>query len=297
MDELKLTIDDEQKELLARNLPEDFHTFVRKQALNRRDVGSRKQNHEWWIKLGEVVSSLEVANDPSFRVRGGILNHLMKVLDVYFAMKASVDQLINTKEVLTEINKLDRAIRSVALTLKNESRDKLIAERNALTDISEIGNQSGAFLRAKQIDEKIAIAHQMVLFMSAELEDVMGYFKYKGGLITGSGRRKNDYSIHYLVFALGELFQDVKGSNASVMVSFNDDDQPTSKFWSFFETFCQNCDPALIKEFDGNFAQTTKTICRRYQRATYSVKSLTSRPDTQTLLDFMVAVHKVKSAR
>lgn len=292
-----MVIDADQKELLARNVPEDFKAFVRKQADNRCNSGIRNHNNETLIRLGEVVGFLEIADDPSFKIRGGTVNRLTKVLDVYFAMKASVDQLINTKEVLSEISKLDRAIRSVALTLKNDARDRLVVERNVLTDISQIGNKSEAFESAKQIDERIAIAHQMILHMSTELEGVKSYFKYKGGLISGSGRRKNDYSIHYLVFALGGIFQDVKGSDASVMVSFNDDDLPTSKFWSFLEAFCQNCDPALIRVFEGNFAQTVKTICRRYQKAGYSVEELTNKPDTQSLLDFMVAVHKVKSAR
>lgn len=297
MDKRELVIDADQTELLARNVPEDFNKFVRKQAKNRNDSGSRNHNNETLIRLGEVVGSLKITDDSNFMIRNRIVNRLTTVLDVYLAMKASVDQLINTKEVLREILRLDAAIESVALSLKNDARDSLIVERNALSDISEIGNDSKSFCDANQIDERIAIAHQMILHMSTELKYVRSYFKYKGGLVSGSGRRKNDYSIHYLVFALGEVFQDVKGSDASVMVSFNDDDLPTSKFWSFFEAFCQNCDPELIRVFEGNFAQTVKTMCRRYQKADYSVKQLTNKPDTQTLLDFMVAVHKVKSAR
>lgn len=297
MDRTELQIDEDQMELLTRNVPTDFKSFVKKQSDRRRSGGNSNQIDESLIRFGEVISSLEISNDPNYRIRGATANRLMKILDVYLAMKASVDQLINTKEVLMEINKLDRAIKSVALSLKNDARDHLITERNLLSDISEVGDCSDDFNRSKQIDEKIAIARQMTLKMSAELKGVKDYFKYKGGLISGSGRRKNDYSLHYLVFALGGVFQDVNGTDVSVMVSFNDDEEPTSKFWSFIRSFCENCDPDLMKEFSGNFAQTVKNICRRYQKADHSVSELTDRPDTQRLLDFMVVVHRAKSRK
>lgn len=297
MDGTDLHIDEDQMELLARNVPANFKSFVHRQAKFRREINDRNHKNKDPLRINDFMIHLFDDECTNYKRRNGTANYLVKVFDVYFAMKASVDQLINTKEVLTEISKLDRAIKSVALSLKNEARDHLITERNLLSDISEVGDCSDDFKRSQQIDERIAIAHQMTLKMSAELKDVKDYFKYKGGLISGSGRRKNDYSLHYLVFALGGVFQDINGPDASVMVSFNDDEEPTSKFWLFIRSFCENCDPELMKEFSGNFAQTVKNICRRYQKADHSVSELTNRPDTQRLLDFMVVVHRAKSRK
>lgn len=287
-------VDPALKELLAKNVPAKFNRSVETVGKKRSEEYSTNQQEEDF-RFCEVVRCLHPS--PSFKNQQVLSGKLRPILNVYLAMKQTVDQVVDPKSVSKELLSLVAKLQTVEARLRNDARDRVLMERLEIKDISALGHDSKAFGAAGQIDEKIAVAHQSISHMLREIGVLNSYFEYKTDQLSGRGRRKNDYSVHYMVFALADLFLEVGKIDGAIMVSFNDDDEPTSAFWELIKTFCYHLDRELEKEYKGNFPEMIKTMCRRYQKSDYCTKRLTAYPDTQLLLGFMSAVHLSKSKK
>jgi hypothetical protein len=288
----KFEVDPEFKELLARNVPADFERVVG--GLRNKLAKELAENrHKVDLGFDEIVKCLH--RSPSPKDIKNLRGKLFKILSLYLAMKQSVDHVINPKEVSKEIDSLKAKLQTVEARLRNDQRDQLLVERLEIEDIVELGNSLQAFRGAGHIDERVVVTRLFIENTLKELSEMQSYFRYKADKVSGPGRRKNDYSIHYMIFALADLFNDVGEVDGAIMVSFNDDDEPISAFWILVKTFCDHLDWDVEKEYRGKFPEFIKTLCRRYQKTEYSTGKFTSRPDTQLLLDFMSVVHELKS--
>lgn len=292
--ETEFRIDATLRELLARNVPKKFNKSVESIETKQLEEYSANQREEDF-RLGEIVRCLHPS--PSYKNTTVLIDRLRPILHVYLAMKQTVDQVVDPQSVSKELRSLEAKLQTVEVRLRNDTRDRILLERLDKEHISDLGYNLKAFRNAGQIDEKITIAHLSVEDMLLKTREINSYFQYKADQVSGSGRRKNDYSVHYLVFALADLFREVGKIKGSIMVSFNDDEEPTGAFWKLVKTFCDHLDSNLKKEYKGNFPEMIKTLCRRCQKANYPTTQFTAHPDTQLLLDFMSVVHQTKSRK
>lgn len=139
---------------------------------------------------------------------------------------------------------------------------------------------------------------QYILEVEKNLSQMSSFFNYKAGLIQKTGRKLNDYSLHYLVFSLGDIFESYGKMTGSAMVSFDRiTEEPIGNFWNLVDSYCENFDSSLqeLTERETNFAEKIKRLCRRRNDINFDTSGLSQNPDTQRLLDFMQAVEKSKT--
>lgn len=306
-----VSVNDEAKKHLARNVPVDFAGYCTQIAKRfESDSPSRSQRdrnndrrlvvrrHTELRKICDHEDDLnnDELNEFSDRIFGIAIR--------YEALLTSVDRSIEPGKIHKRLTQVTAKMRNAIGFLEDETRDKIVCEMMGLDGIDELRKTLDAFETAPSLAAKVTIAEHSLKETLRVFLAMEKHFQYKGGVATAGTPAK--YAFSYAVFALADVFERYDQRNRAATVSQKstaapDDDMEWSGLFSysggflqfaraFFEIYNRN-------EFQDRVASGFDTAVRRAAQKRKKDpelhRLLEGDATAQDVLDFMVRLDAI----
>lgn len=286
----------------ARNISANFprtRLAIRNQLAD--GTSDRSENRRWKVEHDQLITGL-IGVTATAEVWEDVDHNLREIEVTYLTLLLTLDQSIRVKPIHDEIEMALRRIKSSALSLADEQRDKIVRITWDLLDDAPIPSTFDAFQACETIAQRAAVARAMMLRVSEEFEEVERFFDYKRGL-SGPGAPAK-YATVYLVFALADLFERVGWKQRRAYIVNGpyrgagrvDGEHDQTDFETFIFEFMLHVDKAaLLSQPIGRSREQLRSLTERVHRKPDLHRILDGDPDTETIIEFVTEADKIKS--
>lgn len=289
---------------LARNIPLDFNACCERVRLALFEPATKApgtQRSQWHERMISHLTDGEFSADNEPKI--GL--ELDEIQVRYLVVQKTLDLSVPVRPIFAELRSLRLWINRSAQRLRDDDRDREVGFLLGTETESDIPSGIEAFRCAASISERAAITHRTLIEYLSDVDEMLGYFDYKNGLVARGNISL--FATKFAVHALADLFErtNTMGLKANVSETaaggrrgprayVTNSRRYTGRFLEFATVFFQFVDPQQFqRNVDIGFQERVRKITKLRKRDPELFKKLYGAVTVEDVLEFMQRAEQV----